>query len=76
MRHLAEVFDGTIEQPGFEMSMRRAPEAKVDNRANAAGFQKIFPVRTQVADFRNYITPCLGQAPLSQVIDSIRMTKR
>jgi len=76
MRHPAEVFHRTIELSGFEMSMRRAPEAKVDDGANAAGFQKFFPVRPQVADFRNYILPCLGQASLSQVIGGIRMTKR
>ena len=76
MRHPAEVFHRAVELSGSEMSMRRAPEAKVDNGANAASFQKFFPVRPHVADFRNDSPPCLGQASLPQVLGSIRVTKR
>jgi len=76
MRDLAEVLDHGIHLAGLKIRMRRAPETKVDNRADAAAFQELLPARTQVAHPRNVLFPGLGQRAVAQVVHRVRMPQR
>ena len=73
MRHPAEVLDDGIQCARLQVGAGGTPEAQVNDWTDVAGGQKLFSSGPPLAHLRRKTVPGIGQGPLFQVINTIRM---